>query len=116
MSSERKALLEKAYPEVRSFCCGLGLVFEVVDLRWGIRNVPSGDHEACEVFLEEIQRCEQMSAGPTFIVSALSSSSPGQRLRLDCSHKRALCLFLLTFYVCLGEFKCLYFFVDFNFF
>lgn len=29
MSSERKALLEKAYPEVRSFCCGLGLVFEV---------------------------------------------------------------------------------------
>ncbi|CAI5639334.1 unnamed protein product [Oreochromis niloticus] len=77
MSSERKALLEKAYPEVRSFCCGLGLVFEVVDLRWGIRNVPSGDHEACEVFLEEIQRCEQMSAGPTFI--ALLGNRYGHR-------------------------------------
>lgn len=89
------------------------LPLQVVDLRWGIRNVPSGDHEACEVFLEEIQRCEQMSAGPTFIVSALSSSSPGQRLRLDCSHK---CLFLLTFYACLVELKCLYFFLDFNFF
>lgn len=29
MNSERKALLEKAYPEVLSFCRSLGLVFEV---------------------------------------------------------------------------------------
>uniref|UniRef100_A0A3Q3GNP1 Uncharacterized protein n=1 Tax=Labrus bergylta TaxID=56723 RepID=A0A3Q3GNP1_9LABR len=69
MSSERKALLEKAYPEVLTFCRGLGLVFEVVDLRWGIRSVSSGDHEACEVFLQEIQNCQRISAGPAFIVS-----------------------------------------------
>lgn len=29
MSSERRALLEKAYPEVLAFCRSLGLVFEV---------------------------------------------------------------------------------------
>lgn len=29
MSGERKALLEKAYPEVFAFCRSLGLVFEV---------------------------------------------------------------------------------------
>lgn len=29
MSSERKALLDKAYPEVFAFCRSLGLVFEV---------------------------------------------------------------------------------------
>lgn len=29
MSSERQALLEMAFPEVRSFCSSLGLVFEV---------------------------------------------------------------------------------------
>ncbi|XP_068176521.1 NACHT domain- and WD repeat-containing protein 1 [Antennarius striatus] len=55
MSSERKALLEKAYPEVLAFCRSLGFTFEVVDLRWGIRGVSSGDHEAGEIFLQEIQ-------------------------------------------------------------
>uniref|UniRef100_A0A3Q1GBL4 NACHT and WD repeat domain containing 1 n=1 Tax=Acanthochromis polyacanthus TaxID=80966 RepID=A0A3Q1GBL4_9TELE len=79
MSSERKALLEKAYPEVLSFCRSLGLVFEVVDLRWGIRNVPSGDHEACEIFLQEIQRSQRMSAGPAFTVSALLGNRYGHR-------------------------------------
>ncbi|XP_059197113.1 NACHT domain- and WD repeat-containing protein 1 [Centropristis striata] len=67
MSSERKALLERAYPEVLAFCRSLGLVFEVVDLRWGIRSDPSGDHEASEIFLQEIDRCQKISAGPHFI-------------------------------------------------
>ncbi|KAK5617160.1 hypothetical protein CRENBAI_011654 [Crenichthys baileyi] len=67
MSSERKALLEKAYPEVQAFCRSLGLVFEVVDLSWGIRNVPFGEHEACEISLQEIQMCKRISAGPTFV-------------------------------------------------
>ncbi|XP_060934041.1 NACHT domain- and WD repeat-containing protein 1 [Limanda limanda] len=70
MSSERKALLERAYPEVLAFCRGLGLVLEVVDLRWGIRNVSSGDHDSCEVFLQEIQSCQRISAGPHFILPA----------------------------------------------
>ncbi|XP_035987690.1 NACHT domain- and WD repeat-containing protein 1 isoform X2 [Fundulus heteroclitus] len=67
MSSERKALLEKAYPEVQTFCRSLGLVFEVVDLSWGMRNVPCGDHEAWEVSLQEIQTCRRISAGPAFV-------------------------------------------------
>uniref|UniRef100_A0AAQ6ILH5 DUF4062 domain-containing protein n=1 Tax=Anabas testudineus TaxID=64144 RepID=A0AAQ6ILH5_ANATE len=78
MNSERKALLEKAYPEVLSFCRSLGLVFEVVDLRWGIRNVPSGDHESCEIFLQEIERCKRISAGPAFIVSLSFPIEQGQ--------------------------------------
>ncbi|KAM7011931.1 LOW QUALITY PROTEIN: NACHT domain- and WD repeat-containing protein 1 [Tautogolabrus adspersus] len=77
MSSERKALLEKAYPEVLAFCRGLGLVFEVVDLRWGIRSVSSGDHEAWEVVLQEIQNCQRISAGPAFI--ALLGNRYGHR-------------------------------------
>ncbi|XP_041648114.1 NACHT domain- and WD repeat-containing protein 1 [Cheilinus undulatus] len=77
MSSERKALLEKAYPEVLAFCRSLGLVFEVVDLRWGIRGVPSGDHEAGEIFLQEIRNCQRISAGPAFI--ALLGNRYGHR-------------------------------------
>ncbi|XP_047443934.1 NACHT domain- and WD repeat-containing protein 1, partial [Mugil cephalus] len=77
MSSERRALLEKSYPEIQTFCRGLGLVFEAVDLRWGIRSVPSGDHEACEIFLQEIQTCQRVSAGPAFV--ALLGNRYGHR-------------------------------------
>ncbi|XP_029987509.1 NACHT domain- and WD repeat-containing protein 1, partial [Sphaeramia orbicularis] len=65
------------YPEVLGFCRGLGLVFEVVDLRWGIRNVPFGDHEACELFVQEIQRCKRISAVPAF--TALLGNRYGHR-------------------------------------
>ncbi|XP_015232013.1 PREDICTED: NACHT domain- and WD repeat-containing protein 1 [Cyprinodon variegatus] len=67
MSGERKALLERAYPEVQSFCRSLGLVFEVVDLNWGIQNILFGDHEDCEISLQEIQSCKRVSAGPAFV-------------------------------------------------
>ncbi|XP_075340638.1 NACHT domain- and WD repeat-containing protein 1 [Odontesthes bonariensis] len=77
MSSERKALLEKAFPEVLSFCRSLGLLFEVVDLRWGIRNNPFGDHEAPEISLQELHRCRRISAGPAFI--ALLGNRYGHR-------------------------------------
>uniref|UniRef100_A0A3B3D407 NACHT and WD repeat domain containing 1 n=1 Tax=Oryzias melastigma TaxID=30732 RepID=A0A3B3D407_ORYME len=41
MSSERKALLEKAFPEVLLFCRGLGLVFEaLLGNRYGHRALP----------------------------------------------------------------------------
>ncbi|KAM9761938.1 NACHT domain- and WD repeat-containing protein 1 [Menidia menidia] len=66
MSSERRALLEKAYPEVLSFCRSLGLLFEVVDLRWGMKNVTFGDHEVPEICLQELQMCQRTSAGPAF--------------------------------------------------
>ncbi|XP_068563273.1 NACHT domain- and WD repeat-containing protein 1 [Cebidichthys violaceus] len=77
MSSERKALLEKAYPEVLALCRSLGLVFEVVDLCWGIRSDLSGDHEACQIFLQEIKRCQRISVGPAFI--ALLGNRYGHR-------------------------------------
>ncbi|XP_075997595.1 NACHT domain- and WD repeat-containing protein 1 [Genypterus blacodes] len=77
MSSERKALLDKAYPEVLAFCRSLGLVFEVVDLRWGIRSVPNGDHTACELSLHEMETCRRISAGPAFI--ALLGNRYGHR-------------------------------------
>ncbi|XP_040896943.1 NACHT domain- and WD repeat-containing protein 1 [Toxotes jaculatrix] len=77
MSSERKALLERAFPEVLCFCRSLGLVFEVVDLRWGLRNVTSGDHESSEIFLQEIDRCKKISVGPAF--TALLGNRYGHR-------------------------------------
>ncbi|XP_053702720.1 NACHT domain- and WD repeat-containing protein 1 [Synchiropus splendidus] len=77
MSSERKVLLERAFPQVQAFCRSLGLLFEAVDLRWGLRSITPGDHEACEVFIEEIERCRRLSAGPSFV--ALLGNRYGHR-------------------------------------
>nr|XP_023669010.1 NACHT domain- and WD repeat-containing protein 1 isoform X1 [Paramormyrops kingsleyae] len=68
MSSERDALLEKAYPELQAFCQSLGLVFEVVDLKWGVCHVVAVDHMTTELCLEEIQSCKRVSVGPSITV------------------------------------------------
>ncbi|XP_048404343.2 NACHT domain- and WD repeat-containing protein 1 isoform X2 [Stegostoma tigrinum] len=67
MSMERDALLDKAYPKVQEFCQKLGLVFEVVDMRWGVPNTLTTDHMTTELCLREIESCKRISLGPTFI-------------------------------------------------
>ncbi|XP_051886627.1 NACHT domain- and WD repeat-containing protein 1 [Pristis pectinata] len=77
MCMERDALLDKAYPEVQAFCQKLGLVFEVVDMRWGVPNTLTADHMSTELCLREIESCQRVSLGPTFI--ALVGSRYGYR-------------------------------------
>ncbi|KAJ1085603.1 hypothetical protein NDU88_005733 [Pleurodeles waltl] len=67
MATERDALLDQAYPEVQAFCQKHGLVFEVVDMRWGVRDDAAVDHMTTELCLKEIDTCQKMSVGPTFI-------------------------------------------------
>ncbi|XP_066551660.1 NACHT domain- and WD repeat-containing protein 1 [Amia ocellicauda] len=77
MSHERDALLEKAYPELQVFCQGLGLVFEVVDMRWGVRDAITVDHMTTELCLREIKTCQTVSIGPAF--TALVGNRYGYR-------------------------------------
>ncbi|XP_025922865.1 NACHT domain- and WD repeat-containing protein 1 isoform X2 [Apteryx rowi] len=67
MATERETLLETAYPEVLAFCQKHGLMFEVIDLRWGISELVDTDHRNTQLCLEEIEACQKLSAGPTFI-------------------------------------------------
>ncbi|XP_072123382.1 NACHT domain- and WD repeat-containing protein 1 [Mobula birostris] len=77
MCMERDALLDKAYPEVQAFCQKLGLIFEVVDMRWGVPDTLTADHMSTEMCLREIESCQKVSVGPTFI--ALVGSRYGYR-------------------------------------
>ncbi|XP_014808284.1 PREDICTED: NACHT domain- and WD repeat-containing protein 1 [Calidris pugnax] len=70
MAKERETLLEKAYPEVQAFCQKHGLMLEVIDLRWGVSELVDSDPRNTQLSLEEIEACQKLSAGPTFIVSA----------------------------------------------
>uniref|UniRef100_A0A8D1N9N5 NACHT and WD repeat domain containing 1 n=1 Tax=Sus scrofa TaxID=9823 RepID=A0A8D1N9N5_PIG len=67
MDAEREALQSTAYPEVQTFCQKHGLMFEVVDLRWGIQNTEATDHMTTELCLEELDRCRKTSIGPAFV-------------------------------------------------
>uniref|UniRef100_A0A8C8WFC0 NACHT and WD repeat domain containing 1 n=1 Tax=Panthera leo TaxID=9689 RepID=A0A8C8WFC0_PANLE len=51
----------------QNFCQRHGLMFEVVDLRWGIRNTEATEHMTTELCLEELDRCRKTSTGPAFV-------------------------------------------------
>ncbi|XP_067417779.1 NACHT domain- and WD repeat-containing protein 1 [Emydura macquarii macquarii] len=67
MATEREMLLEAAYPEVQTFCQKHSLMFEVIDLRWGVCDLTDTDHMSTQLCLEEIESCQKLSVGPTFI-------------------------------------------------
>ncbi|OCU00805.1 NACHT domain- and WD repeat-containing protein 1 [Xenopus laevis] len=67
MAEERNALMEMAYPDIQAFCQQHGLGFEVVDMRWGVRDYATVDHMTTELCLKEIDSCQKTSMGPSFI-------------------------------------------------
>ncbi|XP_015665402.1 NACHT domain- and WD repeat-containing protein 1 [Protobothrops mucrosquamatus] len=67
MAGEREALMEMAYPEVQVFCQKHGLMFEVIDLRWGTFDHMGTRHMSTQLFLEEIKRCQKLSVSSSFI-------------------------------------------------
>uniref|UniRef100_A0A8C5QHW8 Uncharacterized protein n=1 Tax=Leptobrachium leishanense TaxID=445787 RepID=A0A8C5QHW8_9ANUR len=67
MAEERDTLMELAYPEIQSFCQKNGLTFEVVDMRWGVRDYATVDHMTTDLCLKEIEFCHRTSMGPFFI-------------------------------------------------
>uniref|UniRef100_A0A8C1RHS7 NACHT and WD repeat domain containing 1 n=1 Tax=Cyprinus carpio TaxID=7962 RepID=A0A8C1RHS7_CYPCA len=77
MKNERNAFWEKAYSELQAHCQSLGLVFEVVDFRCGVRDIFTSDHLTTELCIKEIESCQRISDGPTFI--ALLGNQYGHR-------------------------------------
>ncbi|XP_070570769.1 NACHT domain- and WD repeat-containing protein 1-like isoform X2 [Ptychodera flava] len=68
MAEERNKLMREAFPIIRTYCQSKGLEFEVVDMRWGIRDEASSDHMTSELCIREISNCQRLSKGPNFVV------------------------------------------------
>lgn len=66
---ERNMWMTDAYPKIKLFCQELGYEFQVVDMRWGVRNESVDEHNGTEMCLREVQQCQRLSTGPNFIVS-----------------------------------------------
>lgn len=68
---ERNALMSRVYPKLRDFCHEQGYEFQVVDMRWGVRDPCTDDHKISEISLKELHTCQELSTGPNFVVSRL---------------------------------------------
>ena len=57
MAAERDLLMEDVYPYLRAFCRRLGYNFGVADMRWGVRDEMTDEHQAVEICVTEVHRC-----------------------------------------------------------
>ena len=61
--------MERVYPRLKSYCQERGHDFQVVDMRWGVRDESTDDHMTTELCMRELRACQKLSTGPNFIVS-----------------------------------------------
>lgn len=59
----------KVYPKLKEYCQARGFDFQVVDMRWGVRDEATSDHMTSELCMRELEACQKLSTGPNFIVS-----------------------------------------------
>ena len=68
--SERDALQDKGGPfsRLHALCAANGCRFQAIDLRWGVSEEASLDQKTMQICLEEIQRCQELSPRPNFLI------------------------------------------------
>ncbi|XP_016335060.1 uncharacterized protein LOC107683518 [Sinocyclocheilus anshuiensis] len=64
---ERSALMESVYPRLYLHCKQRGYDFRMIDLRSGVGDPVSDNHDLAEMHMETLKRCQE-TEGPTFIV------------------------------------------------
>ena len=75
-SMERNSLMQHIYPKLKDYCREQhGLEFQVVDMRWGVRDEATDDHKTTELCMQEIDNCQRVSVGPNFVVNSRKSYS-----------------------------------------
>ncbi len=69
---ERNMLMEKIYPRLKTYCKEYhNLEFQVVDMRWGVRDESTDEHKTADLCMTEIDRCQALSLGPNFVVNII---------------------------------------------
>ncbi len=67
-AAERNALQARVWPKLQALCMRHGARFQAVDLRWGVSEEASREQQIMQICLGEIQRCQDMTPRPNFIV------------------------------------------------
>eukprot|EP00026_Physarum_polycephalum_P000281 Phypoly_transcript_00281.p1 GENE.Phypoly_transcript_00281~~Phypoly_transcript_00281.p1 ORF type:complete len:1777 (-),score=249.49 Phypoly_transcript_00281:112-5442(-) len=64
---ERNMLMRDVYPYLSRLCRKLRLTFEVVDMRWGVRETTNDSHNTSALCMKELHKCLDNSLGPAFV-------------------------------------------------
>ena len=65
---ERNTLMEYVYPKIKEYCREKhGLEYQVVDMRWGVRDEMTDEHMTTALCMNELRGCQKYSMGPNFI-------------------------------------------------
>ncbi len=67
LKAERNALQENVFPRLREMIAEYGHL-QVIDLRWGVSEEASLDQQAMNICLKEIERCQNITPRPNFLV------------------------------------------------
>jgi len=68
LKAERDALQARVFPRLRDLCERHGARFQAIDLRWGVSQQASQDQQTMNICLREIDRCQEVTPRPNFIV------------------------------------------------
>lgn len=66
-TTERNYMQAFVFPDLVDLALSVGLTYNVVDLRWGIRNETTDDHATADLCLSEVRRCLSKSVGSAFM-------------------------------------------------
>ena len=59
MLMERNTLMEWVYPKIKEYCKEKhGLEFQVVDMRWGVRDEMTNEHMTTALCMNELKGCQ----------------------------------------------------------
>lgn len=68
LKAERNTLQKQVFPRLRDLCLRHGCRFQAIDLRWGVSEEAALDQQTMKICLEEINRSQQTSPRPNFII------------------------------------------------
>ncbi|XP_023331552.1 NACHT and WD repeat domain-containing protein 2 [Eurytemora carolleeae] len=69
MTLEKSVLFQEVQPQLKKYCMDTyGIEFQMIDVRWGVRDESTDDHSTTNIFLQEVKNCKINSLGPSFIL------------------------------------------------
>ncbi|KAI9329116.1 hypothetical protein DFJ73DRAFT_902546 [Zopfochytrium polystomum] len=66
--AERNYIMQHGVPLLAQLCGGLGLAFELVDLRWGITDEMTDNHMTEEICIDHVMDCARTSIATAFVL------------------------------------------------